>query len=142
MVVRKKRRNEFLVYVQRIDQTLSKSHVVENSTLREASINWLRTHGHLPNATSIEDAQKTILSRVVTDQDLSKSLCRMLGNWVKWVDRSVMSVADFCIVNEDKATFAQASLLVVALSNLESSPADRLIDIQECADKWEYVELG
>ena len=53
-----------------------------------------------------------------------------------------MSVDDFCVINQAKDLFAQASLVIIALSGLENSSAGVLVNMQECAAKWEYVELG
>lgn len=110
--------------------------------LQKASINWLRTQNHIPDAASTEEATEAILSRMVTDRDFSRSLCQMLENWCEWVRRGAMNVVDFCNINQDKATFAQASLVIVTLSELENGPAAALNTMQECAAKWEYVELG
>lgn len=105
-------------------------------------MDWLRTQGHLPGVESVEEATKAILFRMVADQDFSKSLCKTLDNWNEWVRRGAMNVVDFCLINQAKATFAQASLVIVALSALANGPAAALGIMQECATKWEYVELG
>ncbi|KAK2061988.1 hypothetical protein LY76DRAFT_681717 [Colletotrichum caudatum] len=110
--------------------------------LQRASISWLPAQGHIPHEESAEEAIKAILSRMVTDQDFSRSLGQMLENWCEWARRGAMNVADFCDIYQDKATFARAILLIVTLSEIENGPAAALIIMQECAAKWDYVELG
>jgi hypothetical protein len=141
VAVRRKLRIEGHAYIDRIEQFLS-TPIVEKSKLQVASIDWLRTQGQLPKVASTEEATKSVLSSTVTDQEFSRSLCQMLEHWKDWVGRGAMGVEDFSIINQAKDRFAQASLMIATLSSLETGPAAAPISIQECVEKWEYVELG
>ncbi|KAK1638691.1 hypothetical protein BDP81DRAFT_422492 [Colletotrichum phormii] len=141
MNIRKKSRAEFDSQIKRIENVVNTT-AMKGPELQEATIDWLRSRGHIPATQSMEEATKTILFRMVTEQDFAKSLCRILDNWNEWVGRGEMSVMDFCIINQIKATFAQASLVILVLADLENGPAFELDIMQECAAKWEYVELG
>lgn len=110
--------------------------------LREATLGMLRYRDHIPAMQTMEETTKTILFRMVTEQAFAKSLCQILDDWNKWAGKGEMSVKDFCIINQTKVTFAQASLVIVVLAGLENGPASELNIMQECAAKWEYVELG
>ncbi|KAK1476159.1 hypothetical protein CCUS01_05263 [Colletotrichum cuscutae] len=139
--IRKKRRDEFDSDVKRIENALH-TPAVTVTELHEATLDWLRSRDHIPAMQTMEEATKTILFRMVTEQAFAKSLCQILDDWNKWADKGEMSVKDFCIINQIKITFAQASLVIVVLAGLENGPASELNIMQECAEKWEYVELG
>lgn len=115
---------------------------MKNEHLQQASVDWLCSKGFFSEGTSVDEASKFILSSMVTDQEFSASLCRILEQWATWTQAGTIKVTDFCIMNQEKAMFAQASLVIANLSVFVNGPASALISIQECASKWEYVELG
>jgi len=128
-------------YMHRIEAALS-GPPVQNLKLESAGLEWLHKHGEFAVVPSIEDAMKVILFRMIVDQDFCKHLCQMLDDWARWAASGGMRLIDFCTINEDKVTFAQASLVIRTLSNFEDGPAAVLSKIQDCANRWEYVELG
>lgn len=128
-------------FISRIEQALS-TPTAELSQIEAASLDWLRAHGGSPDNFSAREATRGILSRMVTDKGFSGSLCEMLERWRAWAGRGFMSVDDFCAINKARGLFTQASLVIITLSGLENSSAGVLVNMQECAAKWEYVELG
>lgn len=141
MTVSKKTGAESNPYINRINDALFTPRI-KGLKLQKASMDWLRSKGHVLKQASAEEATKAILSCMITEQKFSKHLCQMLKEWDIWVRGGAMGVKDFCSINEKKASFAQASLVIVALSGLENEPAAALSIMQECAANWEYVELG
>lgn len=45
------------------------------------SVDWLCSQGFFSEGTSVDEASKFILSGMVTDQEFSASLCRILEQW-------------------------------------------------------------
>ncbi|KAK1541284.1 hypothetical protein CPAR01_07273 [Colletotrichum paranaense] len=141
IAVRKKRRAGFDSDVKHIDKVLH-TPAMTGTELREATLDWLRSRDHIPVMQTMEEATKTILFRMVTEQAFAQFLCQILDDWNTWADKGEMSVKDFCIINQIKVIFAQASLVIVVLAGLENGPASESSIMQECAEKWAYVELG
>lgn len=141
MVVHDKSRSKMNEFIRRIEQALS-THTAELSQIEAASLAWLRAHGDSPDNATAREATRGILSRMVTDKVFSGSWCQMLERWRAWAGRGVMSVDDFCVINQAKDLFTQASLVIITLSGLENGSSGALVNMQECAAKWEYVELG
>jgi hypothetical protein len=118
------------------------SPITKNSEVASQALPWLKTHGHLPSTGSIDDAVKVILSRMIIEPKFSAYLVEVLDRWASWTATGKMGVKDFYFVRGSRVLFAQASLMVATLLNLIDGPAKVLLDIQDCAEKWEYIMLG
>lgn len=91
----------------------------------------------------LKQAVGMLLHRMVLDRAFATRLCRLLDLWMAWADNGGMRKSDFQALDEDKATFALATLVVALISDASSALEGTLsMDLQECLRMWTKVRLG
>jgi hypothetical protein len=82
------------------------------------------------------------MSRIVISKTYSASLANVLDRWVAWTAAGSMSIDDLVFVQSARREFAEASLVVAAVAGLQDGFNGGLIELQKCAEEWDYVLLG
>ncbi len=115
----------------------------DNKLVAERYLAWLKRNNHAPESLDMKELVGTLLHRMVLDGQFASSLCKMLDMWKSWADNGGMRRADYSALQEDRVTFAQATLLVSMVKGTSSALEGTLsMDLQECLQMWRTVRLG
>ncbi|KAK3682599.1 hypothetical protein B0T22DRAFT_289261 [Podospora appendiculata] len=104
---------------------------------------WLKRTGTVSESMGVKDVVGTLLHRMVLDGEFTSSLCRMLDLWKSWAENAGMRKSDLSALQEDKVSFAYATLLVSLIKDTSTGLEGTLsMDLQECLNMWRQVRLG
>lgn len=116
--------------------------IIPHAEAAAQNLEWLTARGIFSADTSMQDAVRQILSRMVTNETYSVSLINVLDRWAAWTAIGSMSIDDLLLIHSVKREFAEASLMVAAVAGLQDGSNGGLVELQKCAERWEYVLLG
>lgn len=107
------------------------------------SLTWLKDRDEVPASLKVKDAVGELLHRMVLDGEFTTAVCRMLDLWKSWAEIGGMKKADFHVLQDETATFAQATLLIAMINDTSTALEGTLsTDLQDCLRMWKRVRLG
>ncbi|KAL7929941.1 hypothetical protein V8C35DRAFT_314210 [Trichoderma chlorosporum] len=106
-------------------------------------LTWLKARNIWDESLSVKEIVGFMLHRMVRDGDFTSVICKMLDTWRAWADMGGMRKADFQTIQENQATFAEATLLIALIKDTSDALDGTLaMDLQECLRMWHKVRLG
>ncbi|KAK5997491.1 hypothetical protein PT974_02854 [Cladobotryum mycophilum] len=115
----------------------------DTKSIAEYSLQWLKNQDIWDQSLSTKEIAGFVLHRMVRDGEFTSAICGMLDIWKAWADRGGMKKADYQMIQENQATFAQAILLIALIKDTADDLEGTLaMDLQECLRMWKTIRLG
>ncbi|KAK4166494.1 hypothetical protein QBC43DRAFT_18920 [Cladorrhinum sp. PSN259] len=109
----------------------------------ESCLAWLKAKNEIDEDMGVKEVVGTLLHRMVLDGQFTTTICEMLDLWKAWAENGGMRKSDLTSLQEDKVSFAYASLLVAMIKDTTKAQEGTLsLDLQECLRLWRTVRLG
>ena len=109
----------------------------------ECGLAWLKKNNEVLEDTDVKEVVGGLLHRMVLDGQFTTTMCEMLDAWKAWAENGGMRKSDFTLLQDDKTSFAYASLLIAMIKDTTTAQEGTLsLDLQECLRLWRNVRLG
>ncbi|KAK3995801.1 hypothetical protein QBC44DRAFT_319456 [Cladorrhinum sp. PSN332] len=104
---------------------------------------WLKEKNEIDEGMDVKEVVGTLLHRMVLEGQFTSTICEMLDLWKTWAENGGMRKTDLASLQDDKVSFAYASLLVAMIKDTTTAQEGTLsLDLQECLRLWRTVRLG
>lgn len=109
----------------------------------ERGLAWLKKNNEVFEDMDVKEVVGGLLHRMVLDGQFTTTICQILDTWKAWAENGGMRKSDLTLLQDDKTSFAYASLLIALIKDTTTAQEGTLsLDLQECLRLWRNVRLG